>query len=57
MSPCSDTLKTTCSLLATLGTDIGLILKSTHSSLSEAARTLCSRAPSELPINGETGEG
>ena len=57
MSPCSDTLKTTCSLLATLGTDIGLILKSTHSSLSEAARTLCSRTPSELPINGETGDG
>ena len=26
MSPCSDTLKTTCSLLATLGTDIWLIL-------------------------------
>lgn len=56
MSPCSNTLKTPCSLLATLGTDIWLILKPTHSSLSEAARTHSAQElTSELPIKGETG--
>lgn len=56
LRPCSNTLKTHCSPLAALGTDIWLVLKSTRSSLSEAARTHSApELTSELPITGEAG--